>query len=72
MARAADVQILPRYCPARSTGPGGLQLIRRRNRRGGRPRNGLARLAGTGSQEDMESFEAAIEATERVDDELWR
>lgn len=33
--------------------------------------NGLARLAGTWSDEEHEQFEAAIAATEEIDDELW-
>jgi hypothetical protein len=38
----------------------------------GRPRNGLARLAGTWTAEDLERFEAALALTEGVDEELWR
>ncbi len=34
--------------------------------------NGLARLAGTWTEEEYEQFEAAIAATERIDPELWR
>ena len=35
-------------------------------------RNGLARLAGTWSAEDLAEFDAAIAPTEQIDDELWR
>ena len=38
---------------------------------GGR-RNGLARLAGTWSADDLARFEADTAATEQVDEELWR
>ena len=34
--------------------------------------NGLARLAGTWSAEELERFTAAIAATEEIDAELWR
>lgn len=35
-------------------------------------RNGLAPLAGTWSEPDLEGFETAIATTERLDDDLWR
>ena len=35
-------------------------------------RNGLARLAGTWSEDDRREFEAALAFTERIDDELWK
>lgn len=38
----------------------------------GRRSNGLAKLGGTWSEQDYEQFEAAVAATERVDEELWR
>lgn len=38
----------------------------------GRPPNGLARLAGTWTAEDLARFEAALAVTEGVDEELWR
>jgi hypothetical protein len=38
----------------------------------GRPPNGLARLAGTWTAEDLARFEAALAVTEGVDGELWR
>ncbi len=34
--------------------------------------NGLARLAGSWSEEDLAEFEAAIAATEAIDEEMWR
>ncbi len=34
--------------------------------------NGLARLAGTWTEEEHERFEAAISAAEQIDDELWQ
>ncbi len=34
--------------------------------------NGLARLAGTWTEEEHEQFEAAIEETKQIDEELWR
>jgi len=34
--------------------------------------NGLARLAGTWTEEEHERFEAAIAVTEQIDEELWR
>lgn len=39
---------------------------------GRRRSNGLAELAGTWTQEELEEFEAAIAVTEQVDEELWR
>jgi plasmid stability protein len=41
-------------------------------RRPGEESNGLARLAGTWSQEEHEQFEAAVAVTEQIDEELWR
>jgi hypothetical protein len=35
-------------------------------------RNGLARLAGTWTEEEHERFEAAVALTEQIDEELWR
>ena len=34
--------------------------------------NGLARLAGTWTDEEFEQFQQAIAAFERVDEELWK
>ena len=34
--------------------------------------NGLARLAGHWTEEEYEQFEAAITATQEVDEELWQ
>ena len=34
--------------------------------------NGLARLAGHWTQEELEQFEAATAATEEIDAELWQ
>ena len=34
--------------------------------------NGLARLAGTWTEEEHERFESAIAVTEQLDEELWR
>lgn len=34
--------------------------------------NGLAALAGTWTQEELEEFEAAIAPLEVIDEELWR
>jgi len=39
---------------------------------GRRRSNGLARLAGTWTQRDLEDFEAAVAVTEQIDEELWR
>jgi hypothetical protein len=41
-------------------------------RRVGAKRNGLARLAGTWTEEEYRSFEAAVAMTEKIDQELWR
>jgi hypothetical protein len=38
----------------------------------GETRNGLAKLAGTWTEEEHERFEAAIALTEQIDEELWR
>ena len=38
----------------------------------GAKRNGLARLAGTWTEEEYRSFEAAVAMTEQIDEELWR
>jgi hypothetical protein len=38
---------------------------------GGRT-NGLRRLAGTWSAAEQAAFEAAVAATEQIDEELWR
>jgi plasmid stability protein len=38
----------------------------------GAKRNGLARLAGTWTEEEYRSFEASIAMTEQIDEELWR
>jgi plasmid stability protein len=35
-------------------------------------RNGLGRLAGTWTAEDLDRFERAVAVTEEVDEELWR
>ena len=35
-------------------------------------RNGLARLAGTWTEEEHARFEAAVALTEQIDEELWR
>ena len=34
--------------------------------------NGLARLAGTWTEEEYEQFERAVAVTEQLDEELWR
>ncbi len=39
---------------------------------GKRRSNGLARLAGTWTQEEHERFEAAVAASDQIDDELWQ
>ncbi len=39
---------------------------------GAKRSNGLARLAGTWSDEEHARFEEAITVTEQVDEELWR
>lgn len=33
--------------------------------------NGLARMAGTWSEADLEEFQAAVAVTEQIDPELW-
>jgi hypothetical protein len=38
----------------------------------GEKRNGLAKLAGTWTQEELEGFDAAVSLTEQIDEELWR
>ncbi len=40
--------------------------------RGRKRSNGLARLAGTWTEEEHEQFEAAVAVTEEIDEELWR
>ena len=37
-----------------------------------RPSNGIARLAGSWSEEDLRQFELAVAPFEEIDDELWR
>ena len=39
---------------------------------GNKRRNGLARLAGSWPEAEFQRFQAAVEGTERIDDELWR
>ena len=39
---------------------------------GRRRENGLRRLAGTWSEEDLSNFERAVAASEQIDAELWR
>ncbi len=39
---------------------------------GERPENGLRRLAGTWTAEELAAFEAAMADLEHVDDELWK
>lgn len=39
---------------------------------GARRSNGIARLAGGWSAEELAAFEAAVAPFEQVDDELWR
>jgi plasmid stability protein len=34
--------------------------------------NGLKRLAGTWTPQDLERFEAAVASVEAIDEELWR
>ena len=34
--------------------------------------NGLGRLAGSWTEEELREFEAAVAGFERIDDELWR
>jgi len=38
----------------------------------GETSNGLAKLAGTWTEEEHERFEASIALTEQIDEELWR
>jgi len=38
----------------------------------GQETNGLAKLAGTWTQEEYEQFEAAVASMEQIDEELWR
>jgi len=40
--------------------------------RRGERRNGLAGLAGTWTEEEHRTFEAAVSVTEQIDEELWR
>lgn len=51
-----------------------IELLRRalEDRTTSEKSNGLARLAGTWSEEEYESFETAIASTEQLDEELWR
>jgi plasmid stability protein len=35
-------------------------------------RNGLARLAGTWTDDEFDRFEEAVAVTEEIDEELWR
>ena len=37
-----------------------------------KPSNGLARLGGSWSAEELKRFEAATALTEQIDEELWR
>jgi plasmid stability protein len=46
------------------------QALKIRMLRGGG--NGLARLAGTWTQEEYKRFEEAVAVTEQIDEELWR
>ena len=39
---------------------------------GKRRSNGLADLAGTWTEEELMRFEAAVTATEQIDEDLWR
>ena len=38
----------------------------------GEKSNGLAKLAGTWTQQEYEQFEAAVASMEEIDEELWR
>jgi hypothetical protein len=38
----------------------------------GARRNGLAKLAGTWTEEELEHFAAAVASAEQIDEELWR
>lgn len=40
--------------------------------RQGRRSNGLARLAGTWTEDDFHRFQEAISITEEIDEEVWR
>ena len=40
--------------------------------RASRRSNGLARLAGTWSEDDLRQFDDAVALTEQIDEELWR
>jgi hypothetical protein len=46
------------------------QALRTRTAEG--RRNGLARLAGTWTEEEHQEFEEAVAITEQIDEELWR
>ena len=50
-----------------------IELLRQglRIRAAGEKRNGLARLAGTWTEEEYQNFEAAIAVTEQIDEDLW-
>lgn len=48
-----------------------LDLLRQRLSIGTTPSNGLARLAGNWTEEDLRSFEESIERFELVDEEVW-
>jgi plasmid stability protein len=49
-----------------------LDLLRQRLALGTMPSNGLGRLAGTWSAQDLRTFEQATGMFEAVDDEVWR
>lgn len=49
-----------------------LDLLRQRLAMGTTRSNGLARLAGSWSEEEFQQFEEAVAPFERVDEELWR
>jgi len=49
-----------------------LDLLRQRLAVGTTPSNGLARLAGTWTDEELRTFERATELFEEVDEEVWR
>jgi plasmid stability protein len=38
----------------------------------GEGRNGLAGMAGTWTQDELDRFESALALTEQIDEELWR
>lgn len=48
-----------------------LDLLRQRLALGSRPSNGLARLAGIWTEEDLQTFERATEGFEKTDEEVW-